>query len=202
MDYYKYMDKKLSKLKTSIRKAFARKKAVMKFDETNIIRNSKELYKELDKMNTEVYLEIGNAIYHEIYPESKKKLDKKWLLLILAGYDPVTKYVYTHEIERKKARFYEALMSTGATSKEFQKGFDLWWTQTAQYGITITDSAVVEAYKDMGIKYLKWNTEKDNKVCEKCKARDGKLYPIDNLPSKEHYHCRCYWTKGDKDERD
>ena len=167
----------------------------MKFDELNILKCSKDLYRELEKANEEVYLEIANAIYHETYPESKKKLDKKWLLLILGGYDSVTKYVYTHEVDRKRARFYEALMSTDTSNKEFMNAFNIWWKQTEQYGITISDSAVVEAFKDKGIKKLRWNTEGDSKVCKTCREREGRLYPIDNLPSKPHYHCRCYWTE-------
>lgn len=167
----------------------------MKFDEVNALKVSKKLYKELEKMNEEAYLEIANAIYHETFPESKRKLDKKWLLLILGGYDFTTKYVYTHEIERKRARLFEAVMSTKAKNKEFITAFNLWWRQTAQYGITISDRAVVEAFKDKGIKQLKWNTEGDSRVCKTCKARHGKYYPIDNLPSKPHYMCRCYWTE-------
>lgn len=173
----------------------------MKFDEVNVLKCSKELYRDLEKLNEEVYLEIANAIYHETYPESKRKLNKKWLLLLLASYDSTTKYVYTHEVERKRARFFEALMSTNAKSNEFMNAFNIWWRQTVQYGITISDGAVIEAFKDKGIKYVKWNTQGDSRVCKECKERNGKVYPIDELPEK-HYNCRCYFTSGEKDERD
>lgn len=172
----------------------------MKFDELNVLKTSKKLYRELEAKNEEVYLEIANAIYHEAYPKSKRKLNRKWLLLILGAYNSTTKYVYTHEVDRKRARFFEAIMSTSAKNQEFMSAFNTWWRQSYQYGIDISDMAVIEAYKDKGIKYVVWNTQGDKRVCKDCQARHGKTYPIDELPEK-HYNCRCYFTEG-KNERD
>jgi hypothetical protein len=166
----------------------------MKFDETNLLKRTKGLYKELSVLNEEAFLEMANEIYKEAYPESKKKLDKKWLALILLGYDATTKYVYEHEVDRKRARLYEALMST-KTNAEFITAFNLWWRQTSQYAITISDTAVIQAFKDKGIKKVKWNTEKDNRVCHTCKDRNGKVYDIDKVPDKPHYGCRCWYSE-------
>jgi SPP1 gp7 family putative phage head morphogenesis protein len=171
----------------------------MKFDEFNVLEQSKRLYQELNDLNEEVYLEIANTYYKEINP--KGKLSKKWLLGILLGYDAVTKYVYEHEVDRKRSRFAEALISSSTKSKEFITAMNLWSRQTDQYGINITDAAVVQAYDDVGIKKLKWNTERDGRVCPECKKRDGKIYNIKSLPPKPHWGCRCYYTPV-KEERD
>lgn len=194
---YQLTDQKLSKLNKQIKRLFSRYKAIMKFDEFNVLEQSKRLYKELNELNEEVYLELANTYYKEINP--KGKLSKKWLLGILLGYDAVTKYVYEHEVDRKRARFAEALISSNTKSKEFVTAMNHWTRQTDQYGINITDAAVVQAYEDVGIKKLKWNTERDGRVCPECKKRDGKIYNIKSLPSKPHYNCRCYYTpvKGD-----
>ena len=184
----------MAKLKTQIKKVFSRYKAIMKFDETNLIKKSKGLYKELSIINEEAFLEIANEIYHEINPEDDKKLDKKWLAVILLGFEATTKYVYEHEVDRKRSRLYEALMSSKSNA-EFMTAFNLWWRQTAQYGIIVSDRAVIQAFKDAGVKKVRWNTEKDDRVCHTCKERSGKVYPIDKIPSKTHYNCRCWLSE-------
>ena len=196
--YYKHLDKRLTKLKKQIKKLFLRYKATMKFDEINVIRSTKELYKELQKLNEEAFLDIANDIYREEFPESKERLDKKWLMAILLAYDPITKYVYEHEVDRKQARLYEAVLSSKTPNKEFMTAFNLWFKQTAQYGITISDSAIVEAFKRQGIEYVRWNAEIDDRTCGVCKERNGKIYRIDKIPSKTHYNCRCWLTKVEK----
>lgn len=191
--YYNVLDKRLKKLKTETKRIFSRYKALVKFDETNTLKLIKAMYKELDALNKEAYLEIAKETYKEIC-EEEDKLNKKWVNETLLDYDPVTKYVYENEVIRKQNRLFESLLASKNKFQDFALAFNLWWRQTSQYGITITDKAVVEAYRKMGYTHLVWNTQRDKRVCEKCEERDGKAYPIDNLPSKVHYGCRCYWT--------
>lgn len=197
MTMYQIMDQKLSKLIKQIKRLFSRYKAMMTFDEFNVLEDTKALYKELNELNLEAYLEIANAYYKEINPNGK--LTKKWLVATLLGYDAVTKYVYTHEVDRKRARFAEALISSNTKSKEFITARNLWNRQTGQYAIKVTDEAVIKACRDVGYKKLKWNTERDSKVCPTCKKRDGKVYDIYKLPDKTHYNCRCYYTPVKED---
>lgn len=187
------MDERLAKLKKQIKKTFSRFQATMKFDELNLIKKTNKLYDELVMLNEKVYLEIANKVYKEIYPEGKD-LSKKWLLLLLASYNPTMKYIYTHEVERKCARLYEALLST-KRKKELITAFNVWFRQTTWFGIDVTDQAVIQAFTDKGVKKLKWNTQNDGKVCEVCRGRNGKIYPIDKLPNKSHPNCRCYWSE-------
>lgn len=191
--YYNVLDKRLKKLKTETKRTFSRYKALVKFDEINTLKLIKEMYKELATLNKKAYLEIAKDTYKEICEEDDE-INKKWVNETLLDYDPVTKYVYENEVIRKQNRLFESLLASKNKFQDFALAFNLWWRQTSQYGITITDKAVVEAYKKMGYTHLVWNTQKDKRVCEKCKERDGKAYPINNLPDKAHYGCRCYWT--------
>ena len=185
----------MKRLKTTQKKLFSKYKAVIgQQDSTlNVIKQTRRLYSFLTKANEDALLEIAKESYLAANPEAKKLPDKKWLLAFLLGYNPVTKYVYEHEVERKRARLAEAIISVGATQQEFTTASNLFWRQTAQYGIDVTDASTLKAYKDMGIEKVRWKTEEDNRVCKTCKDRNNKIYPIDNIPSKPHYGCRCWY---------
>lgn len=172
-------------------------------DSLNVIERSKEMYNLLNELNEDAYLEIAKKVYKEVYPTSETPPDREWLLALLLGYDIVTKYVYEHEIDRKRARFVEALIATKNKQQEFSTAMKILWKQTAQYGITVTDEALMKAYIDTGVKKVQWITENDSKVCEVCLSRRNKIYPIGKAPKKTHYHCRCYYIpvkEGEDDE--
>ena len=174
-----------------------------KFDSLNVISRSKEMYELLDELNQDAYLEIAKKTYREVYPTSESAPDREWLMALLLGYDIITKYVYEHEIDRKRARFAEALIATRNKQQEFASASKLLWKQTAQYGINITDEALMQAYIDTGVKKVRWITEDDSNVCEVCLSRKNKIYPIGKAPKKTHYGCRCYYEAvkdGENDE--
>ena len=42
---------------------------------------------------------------------------------------------------------------------------------------------------------VKWNTSRDEKVCQICRPRHGMVYPINSAPSAPaHHHCRCFYA--------
>lgn len=192
---YQTLDKKLNQLKKSIWKQYSRMKAALTFDELNVINRSKKLYEDLKNLNQSIYLEVARKAYKDAYPESDKELSPAWLLLLLQDYDEVTKYVYQNEVDRKRARFAESLLSTKRKQQEFVTAFNLWWRQTAQYGIKVVDQATLQAFRDAGIKRIRWKTQQDGKVCKICQERNNKIYPIDKIPTKPHYNCRCWFEK-------
>ena len=182
----------------------------MGFDELSAPRITvltKELVKRLLKENKEAYIKIATAASEEAAEDVKEvtgigvkpiKTDGKYVDDVLGQYNPVTGYLYYPEADRKRARVAEALIAAIIAGnrkdyhKELKKFADLWYTQTIQYGETMVDTARIDTFKKNGIKRVMWRSENDNRVCEECKERDGKIYPIENIPVKPHYRCRCW----------
>lgn len=182
----------------------------MSFDELSaphITILTTEMMKRLLKDNKKAYIKIAEAASKEAAEDIKEvsgiavrpiKTDEKYVDGILAEYNPVTGYLYEAEADRKRARLAEALIAAVIAGlrpeyhKELQKFANLWHTQTKQYGDSIVDATRIETFKKNGIRRVRWETEDDEKVCEECKKRDGKIYPIDGIPTKPHYRCRCW----------
>ena len=57
----------------------------------------------------------------------------------------------------------------------------------------VVDAIITQTYKDNDIKYVKWVTMHDTRVCADCAARDGKIYPITAVLQPLHWNCRCFW---------
>lgn len=218
---YEISDKasRLLNRKAIRRFATAKQKAVqLKFDELNVIEICKDLYAKLDEDNRKAFRDLAILAYNQADPHGDEgdEMFDLWLLdQVLDRPHEVTHYTYTHEVDRKRERLAEAVNSVPtpgkakitihgkapkATTKtmEFQRALRLWARMTAEYADIVTDEATLKAYKDAGVKFVKWNSEHDSKVCEKCAARDGKIYPIDEAPPKEHWNCRCYYTSVTK----
>ena len=205
-EWYKYADKLYEKVKIQIKREFARSRALLPFDELNItgaVKESKRLYEKLDKLNRTQFLMLAKKVYEDSckeclkIPNPDRNLDK-WLLWLLLSYDPITKYVYTHEVDRKRARFQEAIMtdaqrnSRRGLDSDYKIARDLWTRQAHQYFIDIEDAAALQAFMDCGVKSVMWMTNQDERRCKVCKNRHGRIYPINNVPDKPHYNCRCW----------
>ena len=197
---YQYTDKKLKKVRFQNSALFRKYRATINFDELNVINNTKQLYSKLEDVNYKMYEDIANKYYMDA-TKSERKLNPGWLLALLTGYDYITKYVYKHEVERKRARLAESILATKNKTLNFRTAFNLWWRQTSQYAINITDEATLQGYKDIGSKYVKWNTNIDGRECQECRDRSNKVYPINKAPRKSHYNCRCYYTPVNKGEK-
>lgn len=198
---YKYADKVLKKLNLKFIRLFSKFKSQLHIDELNILSASRLLYEQLEESAEKAFLLIARDTYKK-YGDKHKQLDNDWVLDFLEEYDPVTKYVYLHEVERKQARFAESVIASRTRAKEVDTGLRYWSNMVKQYGISITDAALLQAYEDTGIKYVKWITTLDDRECKICRERNGKIYPIDDIPPKPHIGCRCYYQayKGDSDE--
>lgn len=123
------------------------------------------------------------------------ELWEAWILgEVLTVPDDVTHYVYVNEVPRKAERTSEAINSTGKKINELQNGLRLWSKQTKQYADNITTDVVIKAFKDAGVKKVKWNTILDGRECQVCHDRNGNIYPINKVPPKAHYGDRCWLT--------
>ena len=80
-----------------------------------------------------------------------------------------------------------------AVAEEIATALRYWVAMVSQYVITTVDCATIEAYRTQGVTEVVWVSVKDKSRCVVCKQRDGKVYPIDNIPPKPHIGCRCYF---------
>ena len=196
---YQYLDELLAKAKKKMRTEF-NKLSVTGFNELNVVNTrkvTKDMFDRLLSDNEKMYLKVAKKAYLKAGGK-KEEPDEKWLLAALAAFCLVTGYLYKSEAERKRLRLNEQILTAREYSdrqmydNSIRRTASLWYTQTAQYGIEITDRATLKAYKDMGVKKVRWVAVCDDRACKECKSRHGEIYDIDKVPGKTHYGCRCY----------
>lgn len=207
---YRYLDSLLAKAKKKIRTEFNRM-GVMGFDTLNVV-NTKKITKEMfDRLladNEKTYRKAADDAYSKGktkarsagYTEVEKAegVGGEWLFSILLAYNLVTGYLYDKEVERKRLRLNEQILtareydSREMYNDSLRRTANLWWTQTAQYGIDVVDEATIQAYKDMGVDKVRWIAKLDGKTCKVCRERNGQVYELSKVPKKTHYNCRCY----------
>ena len=189
---YEYTDKVIRYMRKKFIRLFNRFNGLTSFDELNVIQSSKSLYEELEKITEEGLLLIAKRAYKDQSGKFADAISVAWLLGWLNDYNPVTKYVYMHEIERKCARFAESILASDNRAREIETALRYWSNMVTQYAIDITDKAVEQAYLDNDVEKVIWVTMKDERRCVECRKRDGKIYDIAKVPPKPHLGCRCY----------
>ena len=154
---------------------------------------SKIITKELTKILLplqEDYYEIALAMG---YDGELQDLDESFLEAVFSAYNPVTKYVFYNELDRKESRLFEALVaSTLERTKSYQTAERLLTRQVKQSVIDLEDEVAKTVYEDLGVTKVRWVTEQDEKTCGVCQEMDGQIYDLEDVPPKQHYNCRCY----------
>ena len=163
------------------------------FDELSVLSVTRELYDQLEADNRQVYLELAQERHQEAEPHGEEPPDLAWLLALLAAYSAVSKVVYNNEIDRKRGYTAEGINSSTAKVTEFRRGLHYWADLTSTYADIVTDESTLKAYRDAGVRRVRWVTAGDEKVCETCRERNGKVYSINAIPPKPHRRCRCIW---------
>lgn len=205
---YRHLDKLLTAAKKKLRTEFNRLGS-MGFDELNVVNTRKVTQEMFDRFladNESMYLSAAKKAYKDATKSAKSagysgdketEIDGSWLEALLIGYNLVTGYLYGREADRKRLRLNEQILtareydSRELFNSSLQRTANLWWTQTVQYGINVVDQATLEAFKDLGVKKVRWDAADDEKTCPTCGGRDGKIYDILKVPPKPHYNCRC-----------
>ena len=193
---YRLADKAIDLLNSRAVKRFedAKDEAAQKgFDELNVLEVTRTLYDQLRKDNQDVFLELAQERYQEAEPHGEKPPDLAWLLALLAAYNAVTKVIYDNDVDRKRQYTAEGINSSKAKVTEFRRGLHYWADLTATYGDIVTDESTLKAYRDARVKKVRWVTAGDEKVCETCRERNGKIYSINSIPPKPHRRCRCVY---------
>lgn len=195
---FKYTDKVLQQLNRRLLRLF-RRLHLIKLDELNIVNEVSSVYKTVERQAKKAYLDIAVHAYLYAFKdadENEVPLDSKWIQNILDEADEVTLYKFSTEIERKKQRLIEALAVTKFPDSEIDKALKYLSRQLAHYADKITVDAVIEGFKDSGVEKVMWVTEKDERVCNVCRPRDGKIFGIDKVPQiPAHWNCRCVLVK-------
>lgn len=190
---YEYTDKIMKSLTVRMVRKFnhLKTKSVLKFDEVNELRTDVDkCYKDCLREIRQAYLDIARYYYKKA-GGSDSVIDLMWIKHFLGGFDPVTKYIFDTEADRKRARAFEAL-AVSKDPSEVDKALRLFHNQVKQWADEVTDEATMEAYIAAGIKKVKWKTEEDSRVCPECGERNNEIYPINSVPDKPHINCRCY----------
>lgn len=187
-----------------------RRLSALPFDGLNILETSKrtrQAYRRMDQANRAAYLEISRNAYENGwmmavqagYSSKKKKYpDAKWVAAYLLALNGVTKYFYQSETERKQLRLAEEMAADreignrSGLRQDVRAAANAWWKQTEQYAIGAEDAAMLDAFADAGVEKVRWVSYLDKKACKICRERNGRVYRIEEVPEKPHYHCRCY----------
>lgn len=212
-DFYALADLRIDELNKltlgrfeAAKRQLRRKKDGVSFDALLVSQVLTALYRQLDTdLRYELYL-LADEQYEEMadsvgLEELDEGFEDLFLENILSKPDPITHYAYDAEVLRKRDRAIEAVNAvSGVQNKqdELDKALRFWAMCAQQYCDIVAYQAAIKAFKDAGVKYVKWVTQKDEKVCVECDSRDGKIYPINRLPARPHWRCRCYVTPLNK----
>ena len=198
---YEYTDVIIRYLNKRFIEVFHRLKSLVSFDELNVLQFTRLIYDELMQITEEKLLELAVYYYNDAVKNPKTAIDREWLYLILNDYDPITKYVFMHEVERKRARLAESILASQNSSKEIDTALRYWSAMVAQYAIEVTDAATKQAYIDDGVELVMWVSILDEKRCKECGKRESKIYDIFSVPPKPHIGCRCYLVPWFEEEQ-
>jgi SPP1 gp7 family putative phage head morphogenesis protein len=205
---YQKADEAVARITSKICKEFRHNRLAL-FDELNIVGVKKhvhKLYQNVYKVIKREFDAILNPLYQEIYEEALamgfdgdlRDLDEAWIEDFFDEYNPVTKYVFSNEMERKESRLFESLVATmdstsAAKMQSYKTAENLLIRQVKQYAIDLEDSIAKVVYEDAGVKKVMWVAEKDHKTCGECMEMDGEVFGLKDAPPKLHHNCRCYY---------
>ena len=220
-DIFKIRDKIVKAYLKMILRRFKRlnQGMVLGFDEINVLSAVNTAYEDVINMSVEALKKIAKQTYRWVCDDDfpiemwmaettgmsraeaidyvlSRTIDPL-VAEFLQGFDPVTHYKWYDEADRKRSRAYEAIMSCRTAAerkKQIAIATKYWAKQFEQTADDVVVAVVKKAYEDNGIKYVKWVTKKDKRVCPDCQKRNGKIYPITSPDLQPlHYNCRCWW---------
>lgn len=201
VNYYAPCDVAIKVMNREIVEEFGRLK-MSKWDEINIIRTIVNVYRKSAAKARKRYWEVAYEAYilammileeRTVYARrmADRSITMDWVDGILEKTNFVTLYRFNTEVERKAYRLAEQLEVSTDRNKLIDRAMKDWSRQVGQYAIEFTDDAVVQAFKDDGIERVQWLTVEDERSCHFCNELHGMEFPINEIPAKPHYGCRC-----------
>lgn len=191
---YSKTDKTIAYLNKKYAKLF---RGLTSFDELNVIQVSHEIYDEVLRLVELESTRLVKSVYDKYRVGGTISVENAnaIVLALMMAYNPVTKFIFRNELERKRARFAEGVISSDAPREEVELARRLLAAMTRHFEEDATFEALVEAYRDDGVEKVRWITAVDERRCAECKSRHNKIYDIDSIPPKPHRFCRCYVEK-------
>lgn len=193
---YEYADIIIQYLNSRYIEEFSKIKSILPIDEINVLTSVNSLYNRIYEITLDALVRLAEYMYEQIADNQLSGTLEDFVMGILNEYDPVLRYVFSHEKDRKAARLAEALIASFYDLSEIDKALRYWSLMVRETVIRVTDETVLKAYRDSGVTHVIWRTEEDDKVCSVCEERDGEIYPIDEIPPKPHYGCRCFFERA------
>ena len=190
MNPYQTADKVISYLIKRYQRLF-RQARTTSLDELNVIAVSHDIYDTALNETKQEMARLSRVVY-ERYGDREDFDGTAFVLALMLAYDPVTKYVYENEVDRKRARFVEGVLGSPSPLEEIRLAERLWATMNKVFADEVTFQTMIQAYKDSGVKTVRWVTSEDERRCATCGAMHGKIYSIDKVPPKPHRNCRCW----------
>lgn len=197
---YRAADKAAALIDAYVLSTFRKIKSLLPVDEINALQ-TRQLIKRVDALTKgmsiyarRVLKQTADRYYLdalELKRISDLKLDEAWIEDLLTQPDPVTKYSYFSEEDRKRARLTEALVVSDTPAKDADAAAKRFSLQYRVYTLIAADAAVRTAMKENGDVYVQWVAEEDAKTCAVCAGMDGRVYKLADLPAKPHINCRC-----------
>lgn len=188
---YSQTDKTIAYLNKQYAKMF---RSVASFDELNVISKSHEIYDRVYTLIEQEAARLSKAVYKKYQSEENEGIFDPvvFVLALLIGYSPVTKYVFKNELDRKRARFAESLIASETPHEELARALRLVSGMSAQFMDDVTFETLIQVFRDNGVKKVRWVTSPDDRRCKQCASMHNKIYSIDNIPARPHIHCRCW----------
>ena len=198
---YEFTDKIIEAINRRVQHEFATlRRTVLQFDEVFALQRAvNACYDAILREAKEDYLQCANDAYKAVTGRDSV-FSLLWIEAFLSSrIDPVAKYVFTSEYDRKRARTFEAVVVTKNKdlSKELKQAMVNLSTQLKQFAEEVTDEATKQAYHDTGVLNVRWVSEQDERVCSECRKRNNRIYRLDKVPDKPHIRCRCYLLPAD-----
>ena len=195
MNPYQTADKVISYLIKRYGRLF-RQARTTSLDELNVIAVSHDIYDTALNETKQEMARLSRVVY-ERYGDREDFDGTAFVLALMLAYDPVTKYVYENEVDRKRARFVEGVLGSPSPLEEIKLAERLWVSMNKVFADEVTFQTMIQAYKDSGVKTVRWVTSEDERRCATCGAMHGKIYSIDKVPPKPHRNCRCWVEVAD-----
>lgn len=195
---YRYTDRAIGYINRRLIEKFSPLKTIIDFDELNILQEVNKTYDDLNRIVRRAFLKIAQQTYREnIRLRAYQDLDEQWVDELLSSYDPVSKFIFNNEQDRRRARLAEAIIASPTKVQEINSAMKSMSFMYRTYAVRVADEAALQAYKDnsQGNPEIRWIAELDDRTCGVCWDRDGKTYPLSELPPKPHLNCRCMFEE-------